>query len=149
MRKIYIIILVVALIIGGYWVVNNKNQNTFTYQENNQRVSTKKQLESFEKGEQSYQIVLLYKKGCKVCKRWQYKIVSELKKTKNNNTAYIEVSEEIPEYLLEKVEPEYISGVKVPYLLIFKNKSYNPVFWGRINSEDSLDDFKAYLEKIE
>lgn len=149
MRKIYIIILVVALIIGVYWVVNNKNQNTFTYQENNQRVSTKKQLESFEKGEQSYQIVLLYKKGCKVCKKWQYKIVPELKKIKNNNIAYIEVSEEIPEYLLEKVEPEYVSGVKVPYLLIFKNKSYNPVLWGRINSEDRLDEFKTYLEKIE
>lgn len=148
MKKIYIIILVIALIAGGYWLVNNKNQNTFTYQENNQQVSTKKQLESFEKGKQSYQIVLLYKKGCKVCKRWQYKIVPELKKIKNN-TAYIEVSEEIPGYLSEKVEPEYISGVKVPYVLIFKNKSYNPVFWGRINSEDRLDDFRTHLEEIE
>lgn len=148
MRKIYIIVLIIALIAGGYWLVNNKNQNTFTYQENNQQISTKKQLESFEEGKQSYQIVLLYKKGCKVCKRWQRKIVPELEDTKNN-TAYIEVSEEIPEYLSEKVAPEYISGVKVPYILIFKNKSYNPVFWGRINSEDRLEDLRTFLGKIE
>ena len=149
MRKNYLLLILLGILLAVIcFVMMKPDKNTFIYQETNQNVSTKEQLDKFDRGTQTYQIVVLYKKGCKVCKKWQYKIIPELESV-NNNTSYIEVSEEIPEELSKRINREYISGVKVPYILIFKNQDYNPIFWGRVNSENRLEELRNMIASLQ
>lgn len=144
MKKFVTIIVGLIFIVSVLIVVQSRSQvkTTFEYQ----RVHDTRSLNQKVKDNNNKQVIVLYRKGCSVCQRWQHKVVPALDKM--NNVTYVEFDEKTNDFV-NYVDKDSYKHKHLPLGIILEKQQdrFKVSYVKRLNSEDNLDEFVSHIKE--
>lgn len=146
-NKGLVFLLVAIMGLTTWYFLPSRRQSAFgilPQTEINQESSSEQILSDFESvtDKRERLAVVLYKPTCPVCQKYGKDIVRTLEKG-TIKSAYIDVSDGLPDYLTERINQAYFQGAKTPFVIILQGGNYMPIFAERINSSRQLEVLKT------
>lgn len=135
----------VTLLVGGFIGYNEWSNNTFVTKDRTAKVLDDKAFADFESGKTDTMVIAIYKKTCPVCKKWQHKITANLS-SQDNPVVYVDATQGLPIEVRGKFAPSVFKNAKTPYIIVVKDKSYNPIYVKRTDSKEELEELRSLLK---